>query len=64
MEEIENFMVLADNEQFAFLGHAFDHIDVAIFVVDENARLIQVNRKACCSLGYTREELLMMQNII
>ncbi|MDH4317169.1 MAG: PAS domain S-box protein, partial [Desulfobulbaceae bacterium] len=35
----------------------------AIFLHDTTGRLIDVNERACCSLGYTREELLTM-NII
>jgi PAS domain S-box-containing protein len=32
----------------------------AVFVRDESGRILDVNRKACQSLGYTREELLAM----
>lgn len=32
----------------------------AVFVHDEDGRLVDVNRQACASLGYTREELLAM----
>ncbi|MDD5228640.1 MAG: PAS domain S-box protein [Methylococcales bacterium] len=48
-------------DQLALLDYAFDHVDEAIYLIDENARFFQVNEKACRSLGYTREELLTMQ---
>ena len=33
----------------------------AYFVSEQNGRLVDVNAKACASLGYTREELLTME---
>ncbi len=40
----------------AFVDHATD----ALFVDDEQGRVIDANRRACESLGYTREELIGM----
>jgi len=37
-----------------------DHATDALFVDDEQGRIIDVNRRACESLGYTREELIGM----
>ena len=39
-----------------FVDHAMD----ALFVDDEQGRIIDVNQRACESLGYTREELIGM----
>ncbi|MFZ0544946.1 MAG: PAS domain S-box protein [Candidatus Promineifilaceae bacterium] len=36
----------------------FDQASDGIFVYDEDARLIDINRSGCWMLGYTREELL------
>ena len=49
------------DEQLKLLEHAFNHVNDAIFLIDENARIVHVNEKACHSLGYSREELLQMQ---
>lgn len=38
-----------------------EHATDAIFLHDLDGRLVDVNRRACESLGYTREELLQMQ---
>jgi len=40
----------------ALIEHAAD----ALFVHDFDARIVEVNRQACDTLGYTREELLTM----
>jgi len=37
-----------------------DHATDALFVDDEQGRIIDVNRRACESLGYTRDELIGM----
>ena len=37
-----------------------DHATDALFVHDENRKVVDVNRQACESLGYTREELIGM----
>jgi len=49
------------DNQLALLDYAFDNVEEAIFLIDENARFVQVNEKACSSLGYTREELLTLR---
>ena len=38
----------------------FDSTNDAIFIADYDGRLLEVNREACRSLGYTRDELLQM----
>jgi PAS domain S-box-containing protein len=38
----------------------FTHVADAIFVVEPDGRIIDVNPAACASLGYSREELLSM----
>lgn len=48
-------------ERHALLIHAFDNVEDAIFLVDENAKFVIVNEKACRSLGYSYEELLTLQ---
>ncbi|MDD2864112.1 MAG: PAS domain S-box protein [Methylococcales bacterium] len=50
-----------DDERIALLVHAFNNVDEAIFLADEDAKFVRVNEKACQSLGYTRKELLSMQ---
>ncbi len=41
-----------------FTGFAIDHAGDALFWVEASGELSYVNRAACSSLGYTREELL------
>ncbi len=41
-----------------FVDHAVD----AFFLHDEESRIVDVNRRACESLGYTREELIEMNS--
>ena len=48
-------------ERHALLIHAFDNVEDAIFLIDENAKFVIVNEKACRSLGYSHEELLTLQ---
>jgi PAS domain S-box-containing protein len=43
------------------LESLFAHVADAIFVVDPDGRIIDVNPAACAMLGYFREELLMMR---
>jgi PAS domain-containing protein len=38
-----------------------DHARDAFFLIDENLTVVDVNRQACESLGYSREELIGMQ---
>lgn len=47
--------------QLSLLNYAFDYVDEAIYLIDENAQFVQVNEKACRDLGYTREELLQLK---
>ena len=35
-----------------------DHAGDALFIIDENAKFVDVNAAACQRLGYSREELL------
>ena len=44
--------------QTALLGEAIDQGPALVFIADDDMRYIAVNRFACESLGYTREELL------
>ena len=37
-----------------------DHATDAFFLLDDQLRVVDVNRKACDSLGYSREELVGM----
>lgn len=50
-----------DDQRIALLVHAFNNVDEAIFLVNENAEFLHINEKACQSLSYTREELLTMR---
>ncbi|MBN1937077.1 MAG: PAS domain S-box protein [Anaerolineae bacterium] len=47
-------------EREAYFRALFEHAGDAIFIEDEADRIIDVNRRACELLGYTREELLNM----
>jgi PAS domain S-box-containing protein len=52
---------MADVEQLtqsALLGAALDEGPALVFVADDLMRYVAVNRTACRTLGYTREELL------
>ena len=50
-------VIRESEERFrAYVEQAAD----ALFVHDEMGRFLEVNRQACLSLGYTREELLRM----
>jgi PAS domain S-box-containing protein len=46
--------------QTALLGEAIDQGPALVFIADDDMRYIAVNRFACESLGYTRDELLGM----
>jgi two-component system cell cycle sensor histidine kinase/response regulator CckA len=39
----------------------FEHAADAIFVLEQGGRIVDANRRACYSLGYTRQELLTMK---
>lgn len=56
MKEYQDKLVESE-ERFRGL---FDQASDAIFVIDNNAKFVDVNLKACKVLGYTREELLTM----
>ncbi len=47
-------------EWHAIFGFALDLFNEAAFVVDGNGRFQYVNREACHSLGYSRDELTLM----
>lgn len=47
-------------ELFALLDFALNHVQEAVFLIDENARLHYVNDEACRILGYTREDTLSL----
>jgi PAS domain S-box-containing protein len=46
--------------QATLLAEALDNGPVAVFVVGDDLRHIAVNQYACTLLGYTREELLLL----
>ncbi|HZX33212.1 MAG TPA: diguanylate cyclase, partial [Rhodocyclaceae bacterium] len=46
--------------RLSILDFALDQVREAIYLLDGNARFIQVNGEACRELGYSREELLQM----
>ena len=58
IREMEKETALRESEERyqAILEQAAD----AIFIHDESGRIIEVNRKACQSLGYSKEELLSL----
>jgi PAS domain S-box-containing protein len=47
--------------QTALVGEAVDGGPALVFVADEDMRYVAVNRCACDTLGYTREELLQLK---
>lgn len=47
-------------ERESYFRALFENAGDAIFIEDEQDRIIDVNRQACELLGYTREELLQM----
>lgn len=59
LKEVETELKNSENKFRALVENASD----ALFVHDFNGKIIDLNKKACESLGYTREELLQM-NII
>jgi PAS domain S-box-containing protein len=54
--QAEEELRAAETRFRTFVDHAID----AFFLHDEQLRLVDVNRQACQSLGYTREELVGM----
>jgi PAS domain S-box-containing protein len=53
---IERSLRESEEKYYTLVEHAAD----AIFLIDYDGQLIDVNQRACDSLGYTREELLSM----
>lgn len=47
-------------EEISTLNFALENISEAIFLMDDASRFVYVNRQACESLGYSREELLRL----
>lgn len=47
-------------EELALASFAVDHAAMAILMLDEQARVVRVNREACRLLGYTEDELLSL----
>jgi len=50
-----------DLVQASLLGEAIDRGPMLVFVADETMRYLAVNRLACETLGYTRDELLRLR---
>ena len=48
------------DEELALASFAVDHAAMAVFMLDEQARIVRVNREACRALGYTADELLSL----
>ena len=48
------------DEELALASFAVDHAAMAILMLDEQARIVRVNREACRALGYTQDELLSL----
>ena len=46
--------------QQGLLYEAWDQAPALVFVADENMHYIAVNRTACETLGYTRDELVSL----
>lgn len=51
----------AIGEKLVLLDYALDHVKEAVYLIDEEARFVQVNEEACKMLGYARDELLSMR---
>ncbi|UZE22398.1 EAL domain-containing protein [Pseudomonas sp. B21-056] len=45
-------------EELGLLNYAIDHVEEAVYLIDEEARISYVNPHMCQGLGYSREELL------
>ncbi len=56
--EVSNKQLLANEKRYRILT---DHAADTFIVHDREGKLIEVNRRACEQLGYTREELLGMR---
>ncbi|EEF24570.1 sensory transduction histidine kinase, putative, partial [Ricinus communis] len=49
------------DEQLALQDHALNQVGEALYLMDDEARFVQVNAEACRALGYTRDALLKMR---
>jgi diguanylate cyclase (GGDEF)-like protein/PAS domain S-box-containing protein len=49
-----------NESRLALQDHALNQINEGLFLLDEEARFVQVNEESCRALGYSREELLTM----
>jgi len=66
--EIDGVLAVARNiskqretqRQLCLLKFALDHVTEAIYLIDENGRLLHVNDASCRSLGYSYAELMTM----
>jgi PAS domain S-box-containing protein len=47
--------------QTALVGEALDDGPALVFIADDDMKYLAVNRYACETLGYTREELLRLR---
>ncbi len=47
-------------ERERYIRHLVDNTGDAIFLCDQQGRILDLNKRACDSLGYSREELLSM----
>jgi PAS domain S-box-containing protein len=56
LRQTEEALRASERRFRTFVDHAAD----AFFLQDEQGRVLDVNRRACASLGYTREELIGM----
>lgn len=48
-------------ERLAWQDHALNHVGEALYVIDEQARILQVNQAATNMLGYSRDEFFGMR---
>lgn len=66
--EIDGVLAIARNvsqqremhRQLCLLKFALDHVSDAVYLIDENGRLLHVNDASCRALGYTYDELMAM----
>jgi PAS domain S-box-containing protein len=54
----DRWLELREREQY--IRHLVDNTGEAIFLCDEQGKVLDINRRACESLGYRREQLLLM----
>ncbi len=59
LKQAEEALRASEGRFRVFVDHAAD----AFFLMDEQGRVVDVNHRACASLGYTREELIGMTPI-